>query len=170
MGGAAAAILVILVCLCSASKANLLSKNKEPQQTPATQVSPACRQSDQRCNLAQQILSAQTPHVQGPATLVCCREEAQTAMGLFSVHCWLSQGNWTATGYSRADSPDWQQSSWGVPRPSVCFLMVLQCCCHWHLHSCWEGEMWPLFMGCRKKLLFKPPPSVSSFFSLLKGK
>lgn len=64
MGAAAAAIFVILVCLCSISKANLLSKNKEPQQTPVTQVSTACRQKDQRCNLAQQILSAQTPHVQ----------------------------------------------------------------------------------------------------------
>lgn len=33
MAVAAAAIFVILVCLCSTSKANLLSKNKEPQQT-----------------------------------------------------------------------------------------------------------------------------------------
>lgn len=93
MGAAAAAIFVILVCLCSTSKADLLSKNKEPQQTPAAQVSPACLQRDQRCNLAQQILSAQTPHVQRPTSLLCYREEAQIAM-CRSVTCALLAQQW----------------------------------------------------------------------------
>lgn len=83
---AATAIFVILVCLCSISKANLLSKNKELQQTPVTQVSPACRQKCQRQNLAQQILSAQTPHVQWQAILVCFKEEAQINYHVYVYH------------------------------------------------------------------------------------
>lgn len=138
MGVAAAAIFVTLVCLCSTSKANLHSKNKEPQQTPATQVSPACRQRDQRCNLAQQIFfSARAPHVQRPTILVCCREEAQTAMcWSVRVHCWLSSGNWTTTGYFRTNSPAEQTAlictrapeEWHGPQSIS--LMVLPGCCH----------------------------------------
>lgn len=117
MGAAAAAIFVILVCLCSTSKADLLSKNKEPQQTPAAQVSPACLQRDQRCNLAQQILSAQTPHVQRPTSLLCCREEAQIAM-CRSVTCALLAQQWEHDNRlfwnkqpSRVDSPGLHQCS-----------------------------------------------------------
>lgn len=117
MGAAAAAIFVILVCLCSTSKADLLSKNKEPQQTPAAQVSPACLQRDQRCNLAQQILSAPTPHVQRPTSLLCCREEAQIAM-CRSVTCALLAQQWEHDNRlfwnkqpSRVDSPGLHQCS-----------------------------------------------------------
>lgn len=105
MGVAAAAIFVILVCLCSTSKANLLSKNKEPQQTPATQVSPACRQRDQRCNLAQQILSAWAPGKAQPPWCAAERRHRLPCVGLSPVHCWLSRGNGTTAGFFRTNSP-----------------------------------------------------------------
>lgn len=61
---AAAAVFCSFGLFMLSSKANLLSKNKEPQQTTVTQVSPPSPQKSQTQNLAQQILSALNLHVQ----------------------------------------------------------------------------------------------------------